>query len=297
MHIKDIDLNLLRLFDAVYRTRNVSRAAELLDLTQPAASQGLSRLRTLIHDPLFMRSAGGVQPTPKAQRLADPVRQALATIERALGESAGFDPAKSTRTFQIHMSDIGESRFLPELMVALRERAPGVRLQTQPLPRESIMEALDAGRIDFAFGFLPMVKDSQRVRLLEDRYVVLLREGHPFTRRRRSGNALLQGLRELEFVAVRSHAETLRIVQQVGLEDRLRLVTEHFLVLPSIVKATDLAAIIPRNIARGFEGGYAIVEPGFPQRDFVVSLHWSKRFEADPGNRWLRALIEEVSRG
>jgi DNA-binding transcriptional LysR family regulator len=195
------------------------------------------------------------------------------------------------------MSDIGESRFLPELMVALRERAPGVRLQTQPLPRESIMEALDAGRIDFAFGFLPMVKDSQRVRLLEDRYVVLLREGHPFTRRRRSGNALLQGLRELEFVAVRSHAETLRIVQQVGLEDRLRLVTEHFLVLPSIVKATDLAAIIPRNIARGFEGGYAIVEPGFPQRDFVVSLHWSKRFEADPGNRWLRALIEEVSRG
>src|SRR5215218_8276001 len=76
MHIRDIDLNLLRLFDAVYRTRNVSRAAELLDLTQPAASQGLSRLRTLIQDPLFMRSAGGMQPTPKAQRLAEPVRQA-----------------------------------------------------------------------------------------------------------------------------------------------------------------------------------------------------------------------------
>src|SRR3954468_10033302 len=186
MHIKDIDLNLLRLFDAVYRTGNVSRAAELLDLTQPAASQGLSRLRTLIQDPLFMRSAGGVQPTPKAQRLADPVRQALATLEQALGETAGFDPARSTRTFQIHMSDIGESRFLPELMVALRERAPGLRVQTQPLPRGQIAEALDAGRIDFAFGFLPMVKETQRVRLLEDRYVVLLREGHPFTRKRRS---------------------------------------------------------------------------------------------------------------
>ena len=296
MQLKDVDLNLLRLFDAVYRTRNVSRAAELLDLTQPAASQGLSRLRTLIQDPLFMRTAGGVQPTPKAQRLAEPVRQALATLEQALGETAGFDPAQSTRTFHIHMSDIGESRFLPELMVALRERAPGVRVQTLPVPRAQIVEALDAGRIDFAFGFLPMVKDTQRVRLLEDRYVVLLREGHPFTRRRRPAAALLKALRELEFVAVRSHAETLRIVQQMQLEDRLRLVTEHFLVLPSIVKATDLAAVMPRNIARGFEGGYAIVEPAFPQRDFVVSLHWSRRFEADPGHRWLRAVIEELFR-
>jgi DNA-binding transcriptional LysR family regulator len=296
MHLKDIDLNLLRLFDAVYRTRNVSRAAELLDLTQPAASQGLSRLRTVIQDPLFMRTAGGVQPTPKAQRLADPVRQALATLEQALGETAGFEPAQSRRTFHIHMSDIGENRFLPALMVALRERAPGVRVQTLPVPREQITEALDAGRIDFAFGFLPMVKESQRVRLLEDRYVVLLREGHPFTRKRRSGAALLEALRELEFVAVRSHADTLRIVQQVQLQDRLRLVTEHFMVLPSIVMATDLAAIMPRNIARGFEGGYAIVEPAFPQRDFVVSLHWSRRFEGDPGNRWLREVIEELFR-
>lgn len=296
MHIKDIDLNLLRLFDAVYRTRNVSRAAELLDLTQPAASQGLSRLRTLVRDPLFMRKAGGMEPTPKAQRLADPVRHALATLEQALGESAAFDPARAVRTFQLHMSDIGEGRFLPELMMALRERAPGVRLETRPLPREQVMEALDAGRIDFAFGFLPMVRETQRTRLLDDRYVVLLREGHPFTRRRRGGAALLKALGELEFVAVRSHAETLRIVQQLELQDRLRLVTEHFLVLPAIVRATDLAAILPRNIARGFQGGYAIVEPPFPQRDFTVSLHWSRRFEGDPGNRWLRELIEGLFR-
>jgi DNA-binding transcriptional LysR family regulator len=296
MHINDIDLNLLRLFDAVYRTRSVSRAAELLGLTQPAASQGLTRLRGLIHDPLFMRSGGGVQPTPKAQRLAEPVRHALATLEQALGETAGFDPALSTRSFHIHMSDIGESRFLPELMVTLRERAPGVRIETRPVPREQITEALDAGRIDFAFGFLPMVKETQRVQLLKDRYVVLLRAGHPFTRKRRSGKALLEALRELEFVGVRSHADTLRIVQQLQLEGRMRLVTEHFLVLPSIVRATDLAAVMPHNIASGFEGGYAIVEPDFPERDFVVALHWSKRFEADPGNRWLRAVIEELFR-
>jgi DNA-binding transcriptional LysR family regulator len=294
MHIKDVDLNLLRLFDAVYRSRNVSRAAELLDLTQPAASQGLTRLRALLGDPLFVRAAGGVQPTPRAERLAEPVRQALAGLEQALSESAGFDPAQSRRTFQLHMSDIGESRFLPELMAALRERAPGVRIETRPLPREQITQALDTGKLDFAFGFLPMVKDTQRHRLLGDRYVVLLRQGHPFTRKRRSGQALLGALRELEFVSVRAHADTRRILQLLQLEDRLRLVTEHFMVLPSIVKATDLAAVMPRNIAQGFEGGYAIVEPTFPLRDFTVSLHWSKRFESDPGNRWLRGLISDL---
>lgn len=296
MHIKDLDLNLLRLFDAVYRTGNVSRAAELLDLTQPAASQGLSRLRALLHDPLFTRTARGMQPTPKAQRLADPVREALATIEQALGETAGFEPARSSRTFRIHLSDIGESRFLPELMVALRQRAPNLRVETRPVPREEITGALDAGRIDIAIGFLPTARETRQLRLLQDRYVVLLRAGHPFARKRRTGAALKAGLRELEFVAVRTHAATLGILQQVQLEDRLRLVTEHFLALPTIVRATDLAAVVPRNIAQGFGEGYTIVEPAFPERDFAVSLHWSRRFEADPGNRWLRDVVEELFR-
>lgn len=294
MHIKDIDLNLLRLFDAVHRARSVSRAAELLALTQPAASQGLTRLRALLHDPLFMRRAGGVQPTPKADRLAEPVRRALALLEQALGDSAGFDPATSRRSFQLHMSDIGEGRFLPELMAALREQAPGVRVETRPLPRAQITEALDNGHVDFAFGFLPMVKDTERLELLKDRYVVLLRQGHPFARKRRAGKALLSALRDLEFVAVRAHADTLRILQQLQLEDRLRLVTEHFMVLPAIVKATDLAAVMPLHIALGFQGGYAIVEPEFSRRDFAVALHWSRRFEADPGNRWFKALVQEL---
>lgn len=296
MHIKDVDLNLLRLFDAVYRTRNVSRAAELMDLTQPAASQGLTRLRLLIKDPLFVRAAGGVQPTPKADRLADAVRSALAMLEQALNESALFEPLQSRKVFRIHMSDIGEGRFLPDLMVALRRLAPGVRLETLPLVRGDIAAALDSGRIDFAFGFLPTVKDTQREQLLKDRYIVLLREGHPFTRRRRSGQALLDALRQLEFVAVRSHSDTLRILEMMQLEDRLRLTTEHFMVLPSIVKATDLAVVMPRNIAQIFaaNSGYSIIEPPFPLREFTVSLHWSKRFEADPANRWMRQTIVDL---
>ena len=297
MHIKDIDLNLLRVFDAVYRTRNVSRAAESLELTQPAVSQGLTRLRLLIKDPLFIRAPGGVQPSPKADRLAQAVRSALTTIEQAFNESAVFDPGQSRKTFRLHMSDIGESRFLPLLMTGLRQSAPGVRVETSALPAQGIAEALDSGRIDFAVGFLPTVKDTERVQLMEDRYVVLLREGHPFAEalklQSRGGQVLLDDLRQLEFVAVRTHSDTLRILQLLQLEDRLRLITQHFMVLPAIVRDTDLGVVMPRNIALGFaqEGGYAIIEPEFPLRDFTVSLHWSKRFASDSANQWLRDLM------
>lgn len=294
MHINEIDLNLLRLFDAVYRHRSVSRAAQALQLTQPAASQGLTRLRALLHDPLFTRAPGGVRATPRADRLAEPVRQALALMEAAVGDADTFDPAQSRRVFHLHMSDIGESRFMPPLMGALRRHAPGVRIEARPWPREDIADGLHAGRIDFAFGFLPMVKDTRQLRLLDDRYVLLLRQDHPFLARRRSSRALLSALGDLEFVAVRTHADTRRILQLLQLEDQLRLVTEHFLVLPSIVQETDLAALVPRNIARGFGAECVILEPAFPVRDFTVSLHWSRRFEADPAHRWLRELIARV---
>jgi len=257
MHIDNIDLNLLRVFDAVYRERNVSRAAEALGLTQPAVSHGLTRLRLLLADQLFTRAAGGVAPTPRAERLASAVRSAMATLQEALAEPERFDPLASRKTFRIHMSDIGESRFLPPLMARLGVHAPGVRLATLPLPAAEIGAALDSGRIDFAFGFLPTVKDTQRAHLLNDRYIVMVREGHPLAQRRRSGMALMQALQKIDFVAVRTHADTLRILQLLKLDDRVRLIAEHFMVLPAIVRETDLAVVMPRNIAEGFiaEGG------------------------------------------
>lgn len=295
MNIKDIDLNLLRLFDAVYRMRGVSRAAEALHMSQPAASQGLARLRALLHDPLFVRAGGGVRPTPRADRLAIAVQTALGTLDQALNESSVFDPQESRRIFRIHMSDIGEGRFLPEILVALNERAPGVRIETRPVAAADIADALDSGRIDFAFGFLPNLKETQSERLLNDRYIVLMREGHPYLQRR-GGRVTLGDLHKLEFVCVRTHTNILRILQLLNLEDRLRLTTEHFVVLPAIVRATDLCVVMPRNIARNFAqgGGYAIIEPEFPLRDFIVSLHWSRRFEGDPGNRWFHDLAVEL---
>ena len=291
MHINDIDLNLLRLFDAVYRSRNVSRAASQLGMTQPAASQGLTRLRLLIKDPLFIRVAGGVQPTPKAEVLAKTVTQALNLLENALNASDEFNPSLATRTFRIHLSDIGEARFLPDLMHAIRAQAPQVHINSAPLLHADIADALDSGQLDIAIGFLPTVKNTRQHALLDDRYIVLLRAGHPLLTQ---GERLSQEqLRQLDFAAVRSHAETLHILELLGLAHRLRLLAAHFLALPDIVRQTDLAVLMPQNIAQGFaqSGDYVLVDAPIGLNNFTVSLHWSARFDKEPANAWLRALV------
>jgi DNA-binding transcriptional LysR family regulator len=291
MHVEHLDLNLLRLFDAVYRLRNVSRAAEVLNLSQPAASQGLTRLRLQLKDPLFMRAAGGVRPTPRAQRLAAAVQAALGTLEQALGEFERFDPAASRMALRLHLSDIGEARFLPALMAALGREAPGVTVRSEWLPHEEIAAALDGGRLDFAIGFLPSVLETRQVPLLSDRYVVLVNARHPLATQ--PGPVDAAALRELGFVAVRSHGETLRMLQQLGLQERVQLNCSNFLALPAIVRSTALAVILPQAVAQDFmqRGGCAVVELALPQPEFTVSLHWSRRFEADAAQRWVRELV------
>ena len=237
MHINDIDLNLLRLFDAIYRARSVSRAADLLGLSQPAASQGLARLRLLLGDALFVRSAGRMAPTPRADRLAHAVQSAIATLESALNENTRFDPATVRMDLRLHLSDIGEARFLPQLMRALRQETPGVRVHSRALPHEEIALALDSGTLDFAIGFLPSVHDTQRHALLDDRYIVLVRRDHPLVvplagprDRPVAGTAAFQAdLDALEYVAVRTHSDTIRILQLLRLEDRVRLTASHFM--------------------------------------------------------------------
>lgn len=298
MHINEIDLNLLRVFDAVYRHGNVSRAAEELSLSQPATSQALTRLRLKLKDPLFRRAQGGVLPTPRADRLAQAVRQAIITVEAALNEAERFEPAQSRKTFRIHLSDIGEARFLPPLMTALDRQAPQVRLHSAPLPHDEIAPALDSGRLDLAIGYLPAVHDTQRLELTRDHYSVLLRAGHPRFATRPTRAVPRSTLAQLDYVAVRSHSETLRILQLLRLEERIRLYVAHFLALPDIVRHTDLAVVMPHDIARTFmdDREAMLIEPQMPRRDFGVDMHWSRRFQDDPAQRWLRELVAGVFR-
>ncbi|MEX8193319.1 LysR family transcriptional regulator [Comamonas guangdongensis] len=296
MDISGLDLNLLRVFDAVFRHGSVSRAAQELSLSQPAASQALTRLRQLLGDPLFERMHGGVRPTPRAERLAQAVRTAMATLEVALAEAHAFEPLEARKRFRLHLSDIGEARFLPPLMQALRQRAPHVLLETLPMPMAEIADALDRGSLDMAIGFLPGVTGTQQQVLLSDHYALLLRKGHPLLRGSHAPRMNLKSLKSLEYVAVRSHSETLRILQTLDLESRVRLSAAHFMAVPSIVRQTDLAVVMPAEIAARFqsEGDYVVVDAALPESHFDVSLHWSWRFAREPANQWMRQLVQEV---
>jgi DNA-binding transcriptional LysR family regulator len=136
MNLHALDLNLLRVFDAVLHERGVTPAAARLGLTQPAVSNALGRLRALFGDPLFVRSPAGMDATPFARELAEPVRQALAPLEAALAHGPGFDPASSTRAFRFYMSDVGQIEFLPPLVERVQSVAPGVRLEAVALEVE-----------------------------------------------------------------------------------------------------------------------------------------------------------------
>jgi DNA-binding transcriptional LysR family regulator len=157
MNVQGLDLNLLRVFDAVLRDRSVTGAARHLGLTQPAVSNALARLRAQFEDALFVRTPTGMDATPFARDLAEPVRQALALLESALAHGPGFDPATSTRVFRFYMSDLGQIEFLPPLVERAQRVAPKVRLEAVALEVEDIGDALAAGGIDLAVGFLPRI--------------------------------------------------------------------------------------------------------------------------------------------
>src|SRR5258706_10839679 len=179
MNVQDVDLNLLRVFDAVLHEGGVTPAAARLGLTQPGVSNALARLRKLFGDPLFVRTPSGMDATPFARELAEPVRQALALLESALAHGPGFDPATSTRAFRFYMSDLGQIEFLPPLVERAQRVAPGVRLEAVALEVEDIGDALGAGALDLAVGFLPgLGPPVRRQPLFRDPYVCLMRAGH-----------------------------------------------------------------------------------------------------------------------
>jgi DNA-binding transcriptional LysR family regulator len=299
MNIESIDLNLLRLFDAIHTARSVSQAADALRLTQPAVSQGLARLRSALGDPLFVRAAGGVRATPRADRMAPAIHAALHALETAVVDSAGFDPTRAERTFRLHMTDIGEGRFLPQLIPALRKRAPHTRIEALRLGTHELALAMDQGRVDLAFGFLPGLEAMRSAVLFQDRYVILVRKRHPLVRALKSHAATPDLVRTLEFITVRTHAHTLMALETLRMGDRVRLTTEHFMALPAILEATDLAVIMPRNIALSSfapHQEFELIDTDFPMREFDVGIHWSPRYDADPANRWLRSLVLELYR-
>ena len=288
------DLNLLRVFQAVYVAGNVRRAAEKLALSQPAVSHALTRLRLRLKDPLFIRHPGGVSPTPRAHHFAVTVDAALAAVDASLGETLAFDPASSDRRFTLHMSDIGQGEFLPVLMAHLRAHAPGVRIEVRQLPLDEVQPALDQRRIDLALGHLPDIHGTTHEQLIVDRYVLLLRRDHPFAHSLGSAGAR----QALQYAVAQSHPEPEKALRRLGLADHIRLMLPHYSAVADVVANTDLVAIIPRRPALRHARHFPLVaaEIATDLPTLGIWAHWSWRAESDPGHRWLRQTLAELYR-
>lgn len=291
MNVSGLDLNLLRVFDAVLRARSVTAAAAQLELTQPAVSNALARLRSAFGDPLFLRAAQRMEPTPFARELAEPVRQALALLDSALAHGPGFDPASSSRLFRLYMSDLGQIEFLPPLVERLRQLAPRVRLEALGIEPDEVGDALGSGALDLAMGFLPGLGPPVRRRLLfRDPYVCLVRADHPV--RALTRKAFLEAAH-----AVVSYRGGHRIVEQAleraGLGPRIVLRVPHFTVVPMVLERTDLILTLPARVAHVYErrGRFRSFALPLAVPAAEVAIHWHERFDADAGNRWLREQL------
>jgi DNA-binding transcriptional LysR family regulator len=297
MNVQDVDLNLLRVFDAVLRERGVTAAAARLGLTQPAVSNALARLRALFGDPLFVRTASGMDATPFARGVAEPVRQALALLESALAHGPGFDPATATRAFRFYMSDLGQIEFLPPLVERVQKAAPGVRLEAVALDLEDIGDALAAGALDLAVGFLPALGPPVRRRVLfRDPYLCLMRADHPAAGKTFTKKKFLEAAHVLVTYRGGGHRVIEEAFERAGLTRRIALRVPHFTVVPMVLERTDLILTLPARVARVYErvGGFKSVPPPVPMPAAEVAVHWHERFAGDPGNRWLREQIIEL---
>ncbi|HEX6705689.1 MAG TPA: LysR family transcriptional regulator [Albitalea sp.] len=294
MNHRNFDLNLLPIFQAVFVARNVRRAAEQLGMSQPAVSHGLTRLRLRLKDPLFVRTPGGVTPTPRAEHFARSVETALAAVGSSLTETERFDPEVSDRRFVMHMSDLGQGEFLPVLMEHLRTHGPRLRVEAIQLPLDEVLPALERNRIDLALGHLPDMRGTEHQQLIEDRYVLVTRARHPLAETLGHRRTLDQ----LEYVVAHSHPEPARALVRLGLGERVRLVLPHYSAVTEVLARTDLAAIVPQRPAmrhaRQFALAVAELKVDLPPME--IWAHWYWRMNDDAGHRWLRETLAQLYR-
>ncbi|MGZ0103950.1 LysR family transcriptional regulator [Achromobacter dolens] len=296
MNLQDMDLNLLVVFNELCKHGRVSTVAQNLGISQPGVSNALGRLRKLLGDELFLRTSRGMVPTPYAEALAQPIADALAALHGTLNARASFDPARSERAFVIGVNDVGETYFLPRLMRALDDAAPGVTIRTVRTTSIDVKDEMERGRIDLAMGFLPGLKHGffQR-RLFRQPYVCIFREDHPLAR---TGVSARQ-FRAAEHVAIVSegtgHGVVDQVIEQAGIRRRLRLTVPHFMAVGPVLQATDMIAVVPRRFADCACKPFGLATAPCPVKipESVINVFWHARNHREPANQWLRQVVVE----
>jgi DNA-binding transcriptional LysR family regulator len=294
VELREFDLNLLVVFQLLLEERRVSAVAARLGLSQPAVSSALKRLRRLLGDELFFRTAQGMEPTPFAERLAGPVAEALGTIHQALQARASFDPDSSTRRFTIAMTDIGEIYFLPELLPLLRRIAPGVEISTVRDTAINLAAEMAAGAVDLAIGYVPHLRAGffQR-RLFPQPYVCMFRPGHRLDRPRLRLADYIAAEHVMVIAAGTGHGEINEQLERTGARPKVRLRVPHFVAVGEILQATDLVASVPEKLAIRMAATYGLKYVTLPVKlpPIEIKLVWHAKFHREPGNQWLRTLV------
>jgi DNA-binding transcriptional LysR family regulator len=290
-----LDLNLLPVIVALAESRSVSAAARQLGMSQPAVSSALARLRASLGDPLYVRTARGMEATPRALELLTPARAALGIVEQEILASPGFDPATSERTITLALSDIGEMVFLPKVLARLQADAPGMKVRSVTLPVSQLERGLELGEIDLAVGYFPDLKGNNffQQRLFSHGFVCLLRSGHPIKGQKLTPKQFMAQGHAVVNAEGRSQEVFERYLQEQGIRRRVVLNTPHFMSLPSIISASDLVATVPLAVGVWFSSTARVrwARPPFQVPKFDLKQHWHRRVNNDPQSRWLRGLF------
>ena len=297
MKLNDLDLNLLLVFDRLVQDGRVSRVADALGLSQPAVSNALRRLRDALGDELFVRTPSGMSPTPHAQRLAEPVAQALRTLQGALNVQASFDPARSERCFTLAMTDVGEIYFLPVLMDALSDKAPGITLRCVPVADPGLREQMAAGRVDLALGSLPQLQGGFfQQALFRQRYVALMRAGHALAAQRQLTATQFRAAAHVQVISAGTgHGQVEDALQRLGVHRRVQLTVPHYVALGHVLGRTELIATVPERLAERLTPAHGLVARPLTLRlpSSTIAQFWHSHLHRDPGHQWLRGLTAQ----
>lgn len=306
MNLRSIDLNLLTVFDAIMTEGNQTRAANRLGMSQPAMSNALARLRATLDDPLFVRTAQGMVPTPRSRALAEPIRQALdlvqAGLERSQQDSA-FDYRSATRSIVIVVDDYGDTVLIPRLMNWLMQTAPGIRVRIRRDPLGvGLARKLEDGSVDLAIQYFTHRYPQLHARqLLREEFVSMVRQDHP-----EIGNSLSleQYLAMPHVVFGRLGREGVRNsivdreLKRLGVTRKVALEVPGFQSMPIIVQNTDFICTLPQRMAQAYAHHLRLKTLRPPLELPALPLHmlWSRSRDRDPASRWLRNAIHELCR-
>ena len=304
--INMLDLNLLRVFDTMVRERSVSLAAEKLNITQPAVSNALNRLRAVFEDPLFVRTRKGMEPTPLAQSLADPISHGLSSIRVAITQGITFDPATSQRRFTIITTDVGEVVVMVPLLRILNREAPHIDLRIMEAPGEEYEKLLDAGEADFAVGRVQMADTFRRELIDTCLYAALMCAENARRLGLRQGGIIpyetFMALPHVHVVPRGAGVHTNPVEPALGADAarrRVAVTLPHTSVLADMLPGTTMVATLPQPAAPPLcrRGDLAWLHLPFETEITRVEVVWHKRHDSDRGHMWMREKIRSIKMG